>query len=50
MLSSDYRALCSVNLPYRGRQQYMHSFDLAAPVMAPICAWFDRHVPAETRR
>ena len=24
--------------------------DLAAPVMAPIRAWFDRHVPAETRR
>jgi aminoglycoside/choline kinase family phosphotransferase len=23
--------------------------DLAAPVMAPIRAWFDRHVPAETR-
>jgi aminoglycoside/choline kinase family phosphotransferase len=24
--------------------------DLAAPVMAPIRAWFDRHVPPETRR
>lgn len=34
MLNSDYRALCSVVLPYAGRQKYMHSFDLAAPVMA----------------
>lgn len=34
MLHSDYRALCSVRLPYRERQRYMHSFDLAAPVMA----------------
>ena len=24
--------------------------DLAAPTMAPIRAWFDRHVPADTRR
>lgn len=34
MLNSDYRALCAVTLPYAGRQRYMHSFDLAAPVMA----------------
>lgn len=35
MLHSDYRALCQVALPYQGRQHYMHTFDLAAPVMAP---------------
>ncbi len=34
MLNSDYRPLCAVALPYRERQRYMHSFDLAAPVMA----------------
>lgn len=34
MLNSDYRLLCEVRLPYAGRQKYMHSFDLAAPVMA----------------
>lgn len=34
MLNSDYRPLCPVTLPYAGRQKYMHSFDLAAPVMA----------------
>jgi len=34
MLNSDYRPLCPVSLPYAGRQRYMHSFDLAAPVMA----------------
>lgn len=33
MLNSDYRQLCNVSLPYRGRQHYMHTFDLAAPVM-----------------
>lgn len=33
MLYSDYQALCPVSLPYKGRQHYMHSFDLAAPVM-----------------
>lgn len=33
MLNSDYRPLCAVNLPYQGRQHYMHSFDLAAPKM-----------------
>jgi hypothetical protein len=33
MLNSDYRALCEVRLPYKGRQHYMHSFDLAAPLM-----------------
>jgi hypothetical protein len=34
MLNSDYRPLCPVNLPYAGRQKYMHTFDLAAPIMA----------------
>lgn len=34
MLKSDYRPLCPVTLPYAGRQKYMHSFDLAEPVMA----------------
>ena len=34
MLNSEYRPLCPVALPYRGRQKYMHSFNLAAPVMA----------------
>lgn len=34
MLNSDYRPLCSVRLPYRNRQHYMHTFDLSAPVMA----------------
>jgi hypothetical protein len=34
MLNSDYRQLCAVSLPYQGRQKYMHTFDLAAPVMA----------------
>lgn len=34
MLNSDYRQLCEVRLPYAGRQKYMHTFDLAAPVMA----------------
>lgn len=34
MLHSDYFKLCPVRLPYQGRQRYMHSFDLAAPVMA----------------
>lgn len=34
MLNSDYRQLCAVDLPYAGRQMYMHSFDLANPVMA----------------
>jgi hypothetical protein len=33
MLYSDYRPLCSVSLPYRGRRHYMHAFDLADPVM-----------------
>lgn len=33
MLHSNYRSLCAVNLPYQGRRHYMHSFDLAAPVM-----------------
>lgn len=34
MLNSDYKILCSVNLPYKGRQKYMHAFDLTNPVMA----------------
>lgn len=33
MLNSDYRQLCPVRLPYRERQHYMHSFDLADPNM-----------------
>lgn len=34
MLISSYTPLCYVKLPFRGRQKYMHSFDLANPVMA----------------
>ena len=34
MLDSRYWELCSVSLPYQGRQKYMHTFDLANPVMA----------------
>lgn len=34
ILNSDYRELCAVELPYQGRQKYMHSFDVANPVMA----------------
>lgn len=34
MLDSRYLELCPVDLPYRGRQKYMHTFDLAKPVMA----------------
>jgi hypothetical protein len=34
MLNSDYRPLGQVELPYAGRQMYMHRFDLKAPVMA----------------
>jgi len=34
MLNSDFRKLCYAPLPYKERQRYMHSFDLAAPVMA----------------
>lgn len=33
MLKSSFRALAPVDLPYKGRQHYMHGFDLAAPVM-----------------
>jgi hypothetical protein len=32
-LVSDYVRLCEVNLPHLGRQHYMHTFDLARPVM-----------------
>lgn len=34
MLNSDYHPLGAVRLPYAGRQHYMHTFDLVAPVMA----------------
>lgn len=34
MLNSDYRELCGVNLPFQGRQKYMHSFDLSRPAMS----------------
>ena len=34
MLHSDYRKLCQVSLPFAGRQKYMHTFDLANPIMA----------------
>jgi hypothetical protein len=33
MLHSYYVPLCKVILPYKDRQHYMHSFDLAKPVM-----------------
>lgn len=34
-LISAYRRLCDVKLPpFKARQKYMHSFDLASPVMA----------------
>lgn len=34
-LYSNYRPLCAVTLPeYAGRQHYMHTFDLANPLMA----------------
>lgn len=35
MLHSYFTRLCPVNLPYQGRQYYMHGFDLANPQMAP---------------
>lgn len=34
MLDSHYRPLCKVALPWRNRQMYMHSFDLADIAMA----------------
>jgi hypothetical protein len=34
ILNSYYKPLCNINLPYRGRQKYMHSFDLTNPIMA----------------
>lgn len=34
MLSSDYRPLVEVALPFAGRQMYMHSFYIASPTMA----------------
>lgn len=34
MLDSNYKKLCEVVLPYNGRQMYMHTFDLAKPIMA----------------
>lgn len=33
MLKSDYRKLCEVTLPFLNRQKYMHTFDLANPIM-----------------
>lgn len=33
MLKSDYTKLVPVVLPYKGRQRYMHSFDVANPIM-----------------
>jgi hypothetical protein len=33
MLHSDFRLLCGVDLPFMGRRKYMHTFDLADPVM-----------------
>lgn len=33
-LNSNYRQLCGVQLPFFNRQKYMHTFDLAKPVMA----------------
>lgn len=35
MLNSYCRPLCTVQLPYRNRQHYMHAFDLANPIMLP---------------
>ena len=35
MLDSRCTALCHVTLPWNGRQKYMHTFDLAAPLMPP---------------
>lgn len=34
MLNSEYKRLCPVDLPFHGRQKYMHTFDLSSPVMA----------------
>ena len=34
MLDSHYRPLCAVDLPFHGRQRYMHDFDAANPAMA----------------
>lgn len=33
LLVSDFRPLAAVQLPHRGRQRYMHTFDLADPQM-----------------
>jgi hypothetical protein len=35
MLQSTYTPLCPVQLPFKERQMYMHSFDLESPIMAP---------------
>lgn len=43
MLHSEYRPLCAVRLPFANRQRYMHSFDLASPVMAE--GFEDYHEP-----
>lgn len=33
MLDSYFRPIAAINLPYQERQDYMHSFDIANPVM-----------------
>lgn len=33
-LNSNYQKLVEVQLPYMGRQKYMHTFNIASPVMA----------------
>jgi hypothetical protein len=33
MLHSNYQRLCEVQLPYKGRQFYMHAFNLSSPEM-----------------
>lgn len=45
MLNSTYHPLCVVALPYRERQHYMHSFDLANPVMRD---GFEDYLPTVT--
>lgn len=40
-LNSYHVPLCPVALPYRGRQWYMHSFDLADPIM---CRGFEDYL------
>jgi len=35
ILKSDFQRLCEVELPFQGRQFYMHGFDLESPAMPP---------------